>query len=402
MKSLYITILEAFNRQTNIDGAVQFLKGTRKFNDKQLEYIKNFLVEILGDVDKGDLLLSDDARTKYIKIPRVYFNNLKQSNLTNGIDLNVDSLTIDNHRFAAFGDGSFGKLLTKEQEQAPCLTWNWIMDNITSGDKKLQLTEDLFVEAFNAVLPDAEGKYKDWYNSFKNSVRQIYRFCKQYQYEPSNYRMVRYGGGEIGIAISRAVKSYMKSLGLPNRHDIIYPADIILYQKNFNGPVDPSWESFNDAIRNKVFVGISLKKSSKEVRSYEVFNHNREIDIVGKINSVGEVKPIKSGVAVELRGEFAVNGTNGVVQLNLRTFGKPQLYMDITTPGAEAVFGKVPVNVWRDILGVKNNKDNGSVIKLFEKYVAETKRINATERFAPLINAGFKSGGDCLPFVLVY
>lgn len=432
-------------------------------NDQFAEFVDWLNNAVFDGVDEGDKIVFCGTIEKDFKIPRYLATAVQNSKLPDFIELHDfkgtdGSICIkytENNRekvgkIAQMGNGSYGRVTTREQEMATCLAWNALImevDNIKDYDGRTKKSIiDSPKELKQLVSELGENICNgDWIKSIQFQIGAIQRFLKSRGLNWTDYRMCRYGHEDyisksgvpmesyVGAAHEKFVKAYMDLIARQDdennqkvQKDNFDPSDVILYKRNNINSIVKKFGEMSSAAKsattsesilelyrkmyadNELF-GISLKKMASG-GSYQVFNISKQTaDSNIKIESVTNNKKSTSNAhqaELAITGKFNLSGvsdpddpeynliTNKVIA-TVRSFGDSN-GMDIKEESGPAI-GKVPVRIWTKALNVNAN-DLDAAIAEFEKWTVEEK----WPALAEIVAAGMKNGPWCLPFILIH
>jgi hypothetical protein len=242
------------------------------------------------------------------------------------------------------------------------------------------------------------------------------------------------------------LRGYSSFLG--GRKDAYDPTDILLFNKEEGsvnqimtycnkvldavGSGDPNKvdeakvEFLENVFKKNICMGISLKKLRNEGK-IELFNIDGNEDIIK--NVAGFEKPEKddtenqkqinkrkkNNIQIYCQGDFQFSkgftdedgdrlNNAKEVMLTLRTFGSNIVAMDVSLPKGGPAIGKCPVNIWREVLDVKNSEEKNinKCIEKFNQFLESGDDKKMRDGLLKMIKGAVKEGPSCFPFILLH
>lgn len=463
-ESLYLN--EAFANRLNINDWLNNLP--RKYKQYKSE-ISELLDGFFGSMLPDYVLTDSGFKEFYFKIPYNYAdlcNKYKNGFEIKGIpgylsfkfDYNKkwDCYYVygngdrDKLHIFQLGAGSEGQIDTKTQESALASIWNKIIDKFPNTNIKGELKDAEFNDFIKNIIIDNKGSLNEsWQKSIYFEIECIKNYIGQ---DFLNYKIDRYGEGEVGKAYAKFIQNY----ALKAQKDTVDPSDVILYKKDNIDSILSSLKSLSNGINfenrmnfRKQFVdtlwntkelrGISLKKMTKSSTAEE-FNVGEHVDKF-KINKVINYHVADNGVNVIVGGDFdfcnAVDSHGNIIkckelQISLRSFGG---YIgcdvkSVTKGSNKTPLGKCSVTVWRDnilkrlnitINDCKNKKSEvlAKFVQMLKnsgidsdgvndfKYNTDEIHVNPNIKITiaditSIIRSAIKDGPESIPFVLIH
>lgn len=348
---------------------------------------------------------------------------------------------------------------TAAQENSTCKIFNIFMSD---PERSLDI-EDTNIFA-DMIREESEYFDSSWYQSFGRQLDTMVNFIKDSLGEdPYEYRAVRYGevykGTEADVETSvateykRFISAYASKLGLSK--DACDPTDIILFKYKSGKAIRETLKGFRTAcnavpdgdpegklkeIRREyldklilngsgdikhLFIPISLKKIGSKSGSYETMNIKEGLKIC-KISSAS-LTFSETNVTIDCTGRFDLRGFTdedgtpvenpSTVKLVMRTFGSGNVGIDCSVVMERKTLptlGKVPVDMWRQLLGCTKSDLIGDCIEKFKNHLnikdkltgKKSPRINVDKKHFDvldgLVRDAAKAGPNCLPFVIIH
>ena len=405
----------AFNQITDFEGLKKIDHlNINKYQDAELDDI---IKDIVGDDINYEIFKYSDSGN-YFKIDYEYDRGLFTMNHENTeVDWKGKKgiLYYNGHKILELGEGSIGKISTKDQETITCTLYNSIFVDVDSKDINGEHIDNLIGDKLSGVTGE---------NVWRQSYYKQMTALNNYLETPWEFKMVHYSGTDDNVmkAYAEFVNAYKKTNNKSNSKDAYDPSDVILYKKsetsNIVGILNDCTNKCKDdpTEAKKLYLEELFKKglcrgiSLKQVRGKgecEEFNVGVNSNKIQKVNKYKLIKSDKQ-LYIKAYGKFLlsdITDENGnevkdgkEMEVTLRQFGSNQVAVDVNNGGP--ALGKCPVNVWRGILdlkGVKGIKDN--VEKANEFLNTNPQKC---EQIKLIIQGALKEGGDCLPFILLH
>ena len=425
MVTLYQYIFEAFDQVTNFDGLKKFDLNINKFPEDEM---KNLMDAIVGG-DKLDEIFKCDDNKRFFKIDYKYVPKLKELEQNKfSAELYVKWEGDKGHlywrgsKILELGEGSVGRLNTKDQELITCKIYNDIFNNETD----IEINETNLINLIGDKL-DGVMRKDAWKNSYLMQMKSLNKFIpNELKRNPWDYKMVHYSEEDDKVmkAYAGFVKAYKKINNKSNSKDAYDPSDVILYikgeEENIESilnnckaecekdPLNAKKIYLKELFNEGLCIGISLKQIKSGTGACEIFNTGSDSIKIQQVISYTLDDHNGSYLTAKVKGVFNLSNITDEkgeeleggkeMEVVLRKFGSSQVAVDVNNGGP--ALGKCPVNVWKGVLGLKGVKGiKANVEKANEFLDTDPQKC---EKIKLIIQSALKEGGDCLPFILLH
>lgn len=411
----YILESLAFINATDFKGLKQISHlNINKYHDDELD---NIIKDIVGDdIDYEIFKYSDSGN--YFKIDYEYDRGLFTINHEK---VKVEwkgkkgVLSYNNHKILELGEGSIGKISTKDQETITCTLYNSIFVDVDSKDINEEHINNIIGDKLSGVTSE---------NVWRQSYYKQMIALNSYLETPWEFKMVHYSetDDEVMKAYAEFVKAYKKINNKSNSKDAYDPSDVILYKKSEassiagilnkcadeckNDPIQAKQKYLEELFKSGLCRGISLKqvRGAGQCEEFNVGVNSNKIQKVDKYNLIKSDKQLY----IKAYGKFLlsdITDENGKevkdekeMEVTLRQFGSNQVAVDVNNGGP--ALGKCPVNVWKGILDLKEVKGIKANVEKANEFLNTNPQ--KCEQIKLIIQGALKEGGDCLPFILLH
>lgn len=336
------------------------------------------------------------------------------------------------------------KIKTADQETATCIIFNKLIQYYEENQKDIPVLDKGVINGFLVGALNVNFDH-NWILSFGEQINTIVKALGGIK-NACQYRMERYGGHEtykpedwcVHESYENMINSYTK-YHIGSRKDNWDPTDVILYKKdsanelikNFNSLVvtdmgNPNSDQcdkirtylksiYRAPIRERIFMGISLKQLKAGSHSFELYNMRlgdrincKSIQEHPKDSDTNTYRRLR-GCYCLIDGKYKFNHkiddegedatwSDHTIKMEMRSFGKGINAIDVTLETGPSI-GKCPTHVWSPILGISPDASLDECLDSFSEFINNKLDM---EQVNLIVRAAAKNGPNCLPFMLLH